>query len=232
MKIALLGYGRMGKAIEKIAVKKGHIIAAIIDKTSSKGNIKNADVAINFSVPNSALDNIALALDKSIPVICGTTGWLENYQQAVDLTKKNNTAFLFSSNFSIGVNIFFKINQTLAKMMKNHKGYLASIEETHHIHKLDKPSGTAITIAEGIIDNTDLNDWHLDKSVENGLRINSVRKNEINGKHVVQYTSDIDLISLYHEAYNRDGFASGAILAAEWILGKKGIFKMDDVLNL
>jgi 4-hydroxy-tetrahydrodipicolinate reductase len=232
MKFALLGFGRMGKAIEEIALERGHEIICKIDKNISEGNLYQADVAINFSIPDAAVDNISRALNKSVPVICGTTGWLDAYQQVTQIALEKNTAFLYASNFSVGVNLFFKLNKVLAQIMESHKEYSASMEETHHIHKLDAPSGTAITLAEGIIENSNLIDWKLDGDGKDSLRIQSYREGEIPGTHSVKYKSPIDNITIEHKAHSRKGFAFGAVIAAEWIVGKKGIFKMDDVLNL
>jgi 4-hydroxy-tetrahydrodipicolinate reductase len=232
MKFALLGYGRMGKAIEEIALERGHEIICKIDKNLNEGNLYQADVAINFSIPDAAVDNISRALNKSVPVICGTTGWLDAYQQVTQIAIKKNTAFLYASNFSVGVNLFFKLNMVLAQIMESHKEYSASMEETHHIHKLDAPSGTAITLAEGIIENSNLIDWKLGEDGKDSLRIQSYREGEIPGTHTVKYKSPIDNITIEHKAHNRKGFAFGSVIAAEWIVGKKGIFKMDDVLNL
>ena len=231
MKISLLGYGRMGKAIEKIALKRGHEIVSKIDKGYNQGNINQADVAINFSIPAAAVNNITIALESKIPVVCGTTGWLEHYKKVTQIASYNDTAFLYASNFSIGVNLFFKLNKTLAKMIQSQAGYKPSMEEIHHVHKLDEPSGTAITLAEGILENSSLSQWCQQDAGEDELEIKSIREGEVPGIHSIQYKSDIDSISIRHEAFNRKGFAFGALIAAEWIVGKKGIFKMDDVLN-
>ena len=232
MKFALLGYGRMGKAIEQIALDRGHQIVCKIDKNLSEGKLHEADAAINFSIPDAAADNISSALNQRVPVVCGTTGWLDAYQQVTQTSLEKNTAFLYASNFSVGVNLFFKLNKVLAQMMHPHKEYRASMEETHHIHKLDAPSGTAITLAEGIIENSDLIDWKLDEDAKDSLSIQSYREGEVPGTHSIKYKSTIDDITIEHKAHNRKGFALGAVIAAEWIVGKKGIFKMDDVLNL
>jgi 4-hydroxy-tetrahydrodipicolinate reductase len=232
MKFALLGYGRMGKAIEQIALNRGHQIVCKIDKNLSEGKLHEADAAINFSIPDAAADNISSALNQRVPVVCGTTGWLDAYQQVTQTALEKNTAFLYASNFSVGVNLFFKLNKVLAQMMHPHKEYRASMEETHHIHKLDAPSGTAITLAEGIIENSDLIDWKLDEDAKDSLSIQSYREGEVPGTHSIKYKSTIDDITIEHKAHNRKGFALGAVIAAEWIVGKKGIFKMDDVLNL
>ena len=232
MKIGLLGYGRMGKAIEKIAIERGHEIVYKLDQNYNHGNLINADVAINFSIPNSAVNNITIALESSIPVICGTTGWLDHYKKITQIALHNKTAFLYASNFSIGVNLFFKLNKTFAKIVQGQSDYKPSIEEIHHIHKLDAPSGTAITLAEGILENSNLKQWRQQDAGEDELEIKSIREGEVPGIHSIQYKSDIDSITIKHEAFNRRGFAFGALIAAEWIVGKKGIFKIDDVLNL
>ena len=232
MKIALLGYGRMGKAIENIAKSRGHEIVAKIDKDQIEGTLEHANVAINFSIPDAAVNNIFSALSLKIPVVCGTTGWLEDLKKVTDFTTKNDTAFLYASNFSIGVNLFFKLNEQLAKMMNNQSEYKVNIEEIHHIHKLDAPSGTAITLAEGIIENSKSSDWSLSTDKSDEIQIDAIREEEVPGTHTITYESSIDAISIKHEAHNREGFALGALVAAEWIVGKKGIFKMSDVLNL
>ena len=232
MKFALLGYGRMGRAIEQIALERGHNIVCKVDKNLNEGKLQEADVAINFSIPDAAVENINRALNQEIPVVCGTTGWLDAYHQVTQNAHDNNTAFLYSSNFSIGVNLFFKLNKVLAQMMLPHKEYIVSIEEKHHIHKLDAPSGTAITLAEGIIENSDLNKWSMSEEIKDSVFIQSLRGGEVPGTHSIKYESLIDEIKIEHKAHNREGFAVGAIIAAEWIVGKKGIFKMDDILNL
>ena len=231
MKIGLLGYGRMGRAIEKIALERGHEIVYKLDQDYNHGNLINADVAINFSIPNSAVNNITIALESSIPVICGTTGWLDHYKKITQIAIHNKTAFLYASNFSIGVNLFFKLNKILAKILQGQSDYKPSIEEIHHVHKLDAPSGTAITLAEGILENSNLKQWRKQDAGEDELEIKSIREGELPGIHSIQYKSDIDSITIKHEAFNRRGFAFGALIAAEWIVGKKGIFKIDDVLN-
>jgi len=232
MKFALLGYGRMGKAIEKIALERGHQIVCKIDKDHQEGKLEEAEAAIIFSVPDAAVENMNLALSHSVPVVCGTTGWLEDYDQVVQNTQKNNTAFLYASNFSVGVNLFFKLNKIFAQIMQKHQEYNTSLEEIHHIHKLDATSGTAITLAEDIIENSDYSQWKLDENGSETLSISSIRKGEVPGTHRVSYQSPIDNITIEHKAHNREGFALGAVVAAEWIVGKKGIYKMEDVLNL
>ena len=233
MKIALLGYGRMGKTIEKFAQERNHEIVFILDKNEEKGFLAEAEVAINFSVPEAAVKNIKLALGKKIPVICGTTGWLDFYDEVTSFCNTNKTAFLYASNFSIGVNLFFKINELAAKLMKPHsEEYKPSIQEIHHIHKLDAPSGTAITIAESLVDTGHFSTWELNGTTDKKLNIESVREGEVPGTHSITYHSQVDEISLKHEAFSRDGFALGAVIAAEWILNKKGVFSMQDVLNI
>ena len=229
MKIALLGYGRMGQAIEKIAIDRGHTIVAKIDK-DNPDEAYEADVAINFSVPMAAYENITSAIDKKIPVVCGTTGWLDRLDEVETLCQQNEGAFLYASNFSLGVNLFFELNVKLADMMQKQPLYTASIEGIHHTQKLDKPSGTAITLAEGIPSAGNV--WHLVEDNGEGVPITSIRKDEVPGTHTVTHRSEIDEISITHTAHNRTGFALGAIIAAEWIQNKKGIFSMRDVLQL
>ena len=229
MKIALLGYGRMGQAIEKIAIDRGHTIVAKIDK-DNPDEAYEADVAINFSVPMAAYENITSAIDKKIPVVCGTTGWLDRLHEVETLCQQNEGAFLYASNFSLGVNLFFELNAKLAEMMQKQPLYTASIEEIHHTQKLDKPSGTAITLAEGIPSAGNV--WHLVEDNGEGVPITSIRKDEVPGTHTVTHRSEIDEISITHTAHDRTGFALGAIIAAEWIQNKKGIFSMRDVLQL
>ena len=233
MKIALLGYGRMGQAIEKFALQRAHQIVFTLDKDSAQGDLSNADVAINFSVPQSAVENIKSALEKQIPVVSGTTGWLDDYEEVAAFCKAQNTGFLYASNFSIGVNLFFKINTLVAKLMKSHQEkYQPSLEEIHHIHKLDAPSGTALSLADSVLNESSFKEWELDGNSKTKLNIHSKREGEVPGTHTVKYTSSIDEISLKHEAFGRDGFALGAIIAAEWLMGKKGVFGMKDVLNI
>ena len=229
MKIALLGYGRMGQAIEKIAIDRGHTIVAKIDK-DNPDEAYEADVAINFSIPTAAYENITSAINKKIPVVCGTTGWLDRLDEVETLCQQNEGAFLYASNFSLGVNLFFELNVKLADMMQKQPLYTASIEEIHHTQKLDKPSGTAITLAEGIPSAGNV--WHLVEDNGEGVPITSIRKDEVPGTHTVTHRSEIDEISITHTAHNRTGFALGAIIAAEWIQNKKGIFSMRDVLQL
>lgn len=231
MRIALLGYGRMGQTIEKIAKERGNTIARIIDKDDDF-NPEGIDVAIDFSIPEAAAKNIENCLNNNIPVVSGTTGWLQDYDKMVALCSEKKSAFLYASNFSVGVNIFFELNKVLAKMMKNIPGYTASMEETHHIHKVDAPSGTAITLAEGVIENSDLDGWVLDNQEENKLPIHSIREGEVPGTHSIKYSSEVDDIFIEHKAHSRQGFALGAVIAAEWLADKQGVFSMKDVLNL
>lgn len=233
MKIALLGYGRMGKEIEKIAVSRGHEIVIKKDQ-GDVVDITLADVAIDFSVPTSAFDNISLCLQNAVPVVSGTTGWLEKYEDAVELCNQNKGGFIYASNFSLGVNIFFEINKRLAKMMDQVSDYTTAIEEIHHTKKLDAPSGTAITLAEGIIDNCKKSEWELDGDVNNEsiIPITAKRIPDVPGTHTISYDSLVDRIEIKHTAHSRKGFALGAVIAAEWIIGKSGVFSMKDVLNI
>ena len=233
MKIALLGYGRMGKAIEQIAIERGHAIVAMVDKNENQGNLSEANVAINFSVPDAAVANIKAAMEKQIPVVCGTTGWLEHLKEVEDYCTQNKSAFIYASNFSVGVNLFFKLNKILAKLMHPHKSYTPQMKEIHHIHKLDAPSGTAITLAEGVFDQSEYTDWSIDETNgETTLPITVERTGEVPGTHSIEYKSDVDSISIQHEAHSRQGFALGAVIAAEWIQNKKGVFTMNDVLDI
>ena len=231
MKIALLGYGRMGKTIEKLAVERGHSVVKKIDQGDTY-DFPDADVAIDFSVPDAAVDNISMALKSGVPVVSGTTGWLDRYPEMVALCKENNGAFIYASNFSVGVNIFFELNKKLAQMMKALDSYNVSMTEVHHIHKLDAPSGTAITLAEGIIEESSKTDWILGNEESNKITIKAVREAEVPGTHTITYQSDVDEIMIEHKAHSRNGFALGAIIAAEWLKDKKGVHTMKDVLNL
>ncbi|MCB0467298.1 MAG: 4-hydroxy-tetrahydrodipicolinate reductase [Aequorivita sp.] len=232
MKIALLGYGKMGKTIEKLALEKGHTIVFKSTSDSEKGFFDEADAAIEFSSPESAIKNISRALEAGIPIVCGTTGWLEKHDEMVKLCEKRNGSFIYASNFSVGVNLFFSINDYVAKLMAPWKEYNVSVEEIHHLQKKDAPSGTAITIAEGILKHSDKKDWKLNTSEENSLNITAKREEDVKGTHTVSYNSSIDTISLKHEAHSREGFALGAILAAEFLKDKKGIFTMKNVLGI
>ncbi|WP_322550677.1 4-hydroxy-tetrahydrodipicolinate reductase [Flavobacterium psychraquaticum] len=232
MKIALLGYGKMGKVIEQIALERGHEIVLRKDQDISFDGLQLADVAIDFSVPNSAAVNITACLNNGIPVISGTTGWLVNYQKIVDLCEAKQGSFIYASNFSLGVNVFFELNEYLAKMMTNLKQYNVSMEEIHHMQKLDAPSGTAITLADGIIKNSDYTNWTLETPISKEIHIEAKRIENIPGTHSVFYNSNVDQIEIKHTAHSREGFALGAVVAAEWLVGKKGVFTMKDVLGL
>jgi len=235
MKIVLFGYGKMGKEVEKIALERGHELILRIEK-NEEYDISEADVAIDFSVPSAAFNNITSCFKKNIPVISGTTGWLEDYEKAVTICKKNNGSFIYASNFSIGVNLFFELNDKLSRIMNSNNNYTPSIEEIHHTKKLDAPSGTAITIAEQTIKNSSTKEWCLhtnkakvDKEI---IPISSKRIKDVPGTHIVVYESEIDSIEIKHTAHNRKGFALGAIIAAEWLINKNGVYTMKDVLNL
>lgn len=232
MNIALFGYGKMGRMIERIALERNHDIVAKIDLDTVEIDFSNIDVAIDFSMPNAAFGNIRMCMEHGIPVICGTTGWLKDYENAVNLCKEKNGAFIYASNFSLGVNLFFELNSYLAKMMGNLKQYKVGVEEIHHTQKLDAPSGTAITLAEGIIGETDYTDWKLETAGPDQIPIIAKRIDNTPGTHTVSYTSEIDSVEIVHTAFNREGFALGAVIAAEWIRGKTGVFTMKDVLNL
>jgi 4-hydroxy-tetrahydrodipicolinate reductase len=232
MKIALLGYGKMGQVIEKIALQRGHEIVLRKSIEDTFDGLENADVAIDFSAPDAAVENISAALKLGIPVISGTTGWLSEYENMVQLCIEKNTAFISSSNFSLGVNIFFELNEYLAKIMSKFDAYKVGIEEIHHTQKLDSPSGTAISLANGIIKNSNYENWTLGNPSPNDIVIDAKRIENVPGTHTVSYNSDVDLIEIKHLAHNREGFALGAVIAAEWILGKKGVFTMKDVLNI
>lgn len=232
MKIALLGYGKMGKIVEKLAVKKGHTIVSRINQYSSKEEILKADIAIEFSTPQAAVSNIKFCLENDIPIVSGTTGWLAHYDKMIKLCKNRNGSFIYASNFSIGVNLFFSINEYVSNLMESWKDYQVSIEEVHHNQKQDIPSGTAVTLAEEIIRNSDKKNWELNGTEAENINITAKRKNDIKGTHIINYDSNIDTISIKHEAHSRDGFALGAILAAEWLVNKKGIFTMKDVLQI
>ena len=232
MNIALLGYGRMGKSIEVIALNRNHTISLKISDTNLEYDFSNTDVAIDFSIPSVAVTNIKKALDAGVPVISGTTGWLSQYDEVVNYCKSKNGTFLYASNFSLGVNIFFEINNRLSQLMSGFNEYSVALEEIHHTQKLDAPSGTAITLAEQIINNTSYNNWTLEQPKSDELFIDAKRIEGVPGTHEVNYQSEIDTISIKHTAHSRQGFAMGAVIAAEWIKDKKGVFSMKDVLNI
>ncbi len=237
MKLLLIGYGKMGKTIETIALQRGH---EIIEKISQANKhlltsdlLKSVDVAIEFTSPNSAKNNIITCIDAQIPVIVGSTGWHEQKEEIEAYCVKKESALLAASNFSIGVNLFFAMNTHLAKIMNTQMAYDVEIEEIHHIHKLDKPSGTAITAAEGILKNLERKkQYSIDNKNNENIYIDCIRTDEVPGTHTVKYISEIDSIELKHTAFNRQGFALGAVMAAEFINGKKGIFTMQDLLKI
>lgn len=233
MKIALLGYGRMGQAIEKIAIERGHEIVLKVDQDTRSYDVSIADVAIDFSIPTAAVDNLTNCFNADTPVVSGTTGWLNNYEAMCNLCKEQNGSFIYASNFSLGVNLFFELNKKVAQLMKPMLGtYGVTTEEIHHTKKLDAPSGTAITLAEGIIENTSFNGWKLYEGDQNNVAITAKRVGDVPGTHSITYHSEVDEIEIKHTAYNRQGFALGAVVAAEWLADKKGIYEMKDVLGL
>ncbi len=232
MKLALLGYGKMGKTIERLAVEAGHEVVFIKDRANERGDLAEADVAIDFSTPEAAVDNISRCILDGIPIVSGTTGWLKDYDKVLKLCEERNGSFIYASNFSIGVNLFFGLNEYLAKQMSSWPMYDISIEEIHHTEKKDAPSGTAISLAEGIIKNTAKEAWQLDGQGDAVVPIHAKREEDVKGTHEITYSSEIDTISIKHEAHSRDGFAKGAILAAQWLQNKKGVFGMKDVLGI
>jgi 4-hydroxy-tetrahydrodipicolinate reductase len=238
MNILLLGYGKMGKLIEQIALEKGHTIAAAIHEKNrhllNTLDTSQVDVAIEFSHPEAAADNITFALNHHIPVVCGTTGWLHHKKEIDRLCALTEGTFLYASNFSLGVNLFFKLNELLAKMMAPHANYQARMKEIHHTEKKDAPSGTAISLAEGIIHHLPVvSGWVNEPTTDNSkLSIESIRENQVPGTHTVTWDSPVDSIEITHIAHSRMGFATGAVLVAEWIADKKGVLTMDDFLKL
>ncbi|MFZ4263162.1 4-hydroxy-tetrahydrodipicolinate reductase [Sphingobacterium sp. HJSM2_6] len=244
MKIILLGYGKMGQLIERFAVKRGHEIVLVVDENNRSSieleDIEDADLAIDFSTPDAALDNISLCFEANLPIVVGTTGWYEHLEEVKDTCLNADQSLLYGSNFSIGVNIFFHINKLLAKAINPYKQYDVQVEEIHHIHKLDAPSGTAITIAEGILDQIDdKNSWvnSIEGSGEeiiakpDQLLIESLRIEEVPGTHTVLYSSEVDQIEFTHTAHSREGFALGAVIAAEWLYGKKGFYQVTEMFD-
>lgn len=234
MKILLIGYGKMGKAIESIALKRGHTVVGRIDNKEELLKFNSgADAAIEFSQPDAVVENLKFCFDKKIPVACGTTGWLEKRKEMEGLCLQKGGAFFYASNYSLGVNIFFKLNEFLARLMNRQAGYDVSIDETHHTQKKDAPSGTAISLAEGIIKNyRSKKEWAPGKtSNPEALVINSFRIDPAPGTHMVKYQSPVDDLEIKHTAHSREGFALGAVLVAEWLAGKTGIYSMDDFLK-
>jgi 4-hydroxy-tetrahydrodipicolinate reductase len=236
MKIALIGNGKMGKAIADLAIKKGHSVSVIMDNESDWENqadqLSHCDVAIEFTTPQTVVTNLLRCFDAGLPVITGTTGWTNDLEAVTKQCTEKGGSLLYASNFSLGMNILFEINRKLAQMMAGYPMYKVDITETHHIHKLDKPSGTAISLANDIIaENHSYQAFNLENDLEKSICIHSIREGEVTGIHTVKWNSEIDCLSLKHEAHNRHGLAIGALLAAEWIIGKTGIFTMRDVLH-
>lgn len=238
MRIALIGYGKMGHEIEKIALERGHEIVSIIDFKNQEDfhsdGFKSADVAIEFSTPSSAISNYRNAFEYHIPVVAGTTGWLDHLDEIKEKCITGEQTFFYASNYSLGVNIFFALNRYLSNLMDKYNDYDVTMEETHHIHKLDAPSGTAITLAEGVIENMKRKDnWTLEASSphSSSIHIEAIREGEVPGNHKVKYFSDFDSITIEHDAVSRRGFALGAVIAAEFTKGKKGFLGMNDLLN-
>ena len=237
MKIALIGYGKMGKEIEQILIARGHTIPLIIDLNNTNdldaAHLKEIDVAIEFTTPSTAYGNVVKCLEAGVPVVCGTTAWLDKLPQVEQLCKEKNGAFFYASNYSIGVNIFFEINRHLAQLMNRFGEYDVTIEETHHTQKKDAPSGTAVTLAEGILENLDRKQkWVCGTTtVPEELEVVAIRRSVVPGTHTVTYESDVDSLSITHMATSRRGFALGAVLAAEFLYGKTGIFSMKDLMK-
>ncbi len=237
MKLALIGYGKMGREIEKIAVSRGHQIVSIIDINNEADfdseAFKSADVAIEFTSPQSAMDNFRRCFDANVPVVAGTTGWYDHLEEVKQTCQMEGKTFFYASNFSLGVNIFFAMNKYLAKIMNQYPDYDVKMEETHHIHKLDAPSGTAITLAEGVLQNIDRKDsWKLETAESStDLPIHCIREGEVPGIHEIIYESEVDIISIKHDAKSRKGFALGAVIAAEFTAGKVGFLGMSDMLK-
>lgn len=237
MKIALIGYGKMGKEIEQIALSRGHEVVLKISVENlndfTPDNLKKADVAIEFTAPDAALNNMYTCFDVGIPVVVGTTGWNKHLDEVKKYCNTKNATLLYASNFSVGVNLFFALNKRLAELMVPYNQYDVTIEEIHHTQKLDAPSGTAISLANDILAvHPTKKQWSLQKNDAENLFINVKRIDPVPGTHSIKYSSDIDDIEIIHTAHNRKGFATGAVIAAEWIAGKKGIYTMNDVLNI
>lgn len=233
MKIALFGYGKMGKAIERIALERGHQIVCKITSKTKEYNIVKADIAIDFSLPDIAYQNIVTSIENNVPVISGTTGWLDKYDSIITLCKQKKGAFIYASNFSLGVNLFFELNKKLTELMCKYTGYDTSITEIHHKQKLDEPSGTAITLAEQILEKNTKNKWVLGVTKDKkALPIISKRVEDVYGIHQIKFSSEIDEIEIIHKAKNREGFALGAVIAAEWLINKEGVYTMQDVLEI
>ncbi len=239
MKIGLLGYGKMGRAIEQIATEKGLDIAWRIGRSNQSDLtpewLKTADVVIEFTRPEAAFDNVMFCLKNGVPVVSGTTGWLEKLPQAKEFCQKNGGALLWASNFSVGVNLFFALNRYLARLMNRQEGYAPELTEIHHIHKLDAPSGTALTLAQDLIEAHDrMQGWSLSPAPAGPeeVPVTAIREGEVPGTHIIRWAGPADEISIEHKAHSRAGFAVGAVLAAQWLAGKKGVFSMKDVLGI
>ena len=232
MRIGLFGYGTMGKMIERIASERGHSIVSRIDTPGETPAFETLDIAIDFSTPEAALGNVCDCLEAGIPVVSGTTGWMDDFPKAERLCRQVDGAFLYASNFSLGMNLFFELNAHLARLMSQFPDYSLHMTEIHHTRKLDAPSGTAITLAEGIIENSSYTQWNAGNGSSNVIPITSERVGDTPGTHRITYDSKVDQIEIQHTAHNREGFALGAVLAAEWLVDKTGVFGMKDVLNL
>jgi 4-hydroxy-tetrahydrodipicolinate reductase len=235
MTIALLGYGKMGKEIEAIALQRGHTIVLKVDEsnasTFTNDELKKADVAIEFSTPHTVISNIKKCFEAQVPVIVGTTGWYDSFAEIEKECQQKNGALFHATNFSLGVNLFFKVNSYLAELMNKYDSYNVEMEEIHHIHKLDKPSGTAISLANQVLEKIERKkNWSITDYNSDMLFIKDVREGEVPGTHIIKYTSAVDDIEIMHKAHNRKGFALGAVIAAEYIKGKKGIFTMNDLI--
>ena len=239
MKLAILGYGKMGKVIERIALERGHEIGLKITSSNlnelTKENLSTQDAAIDFSVPSQVVNNIQVCFDSKLPIVVGTTGWYNQFEAIKSACKDKNGALLTATNFSVGVNLFFELNRKLAKLMNSRREYTAKVDEIHHTEKLDSPSGTAISLADDLIENHEsYQKWENQAIVDSAdiLPVISKRETDVKGTHIISYESDVDKISIEHFAKNRDGFGLGAVLAAEFIYQKTGVFNMQDVLKL
>lgn len=239
MNVALIGYGKMGHEVEQVLLQRGHNISLIIDETNSSDldpenlKAKSIDVAVEFSTPHTAYSNIVRCLEAGVPVVCGTTGWLDKLDDAKTLCRQKDGAFFYASNYSVGVNILFRVNEALARMMNGFPEYDVTVEEVHHVQKKDAPSGTAITIAEGILDGVDRKKKWVGETTTtpSELEVVSVRRSVAPGTHTITYESEADSITVTHNSKNRRGLAVGAVMAAEFICGKKGVFTMADMLG-
>ena len=235
MKIALIGYGKMGKEIEAIALKRGHEVILKIDKDNQDEmnivNLKKADVAIEFSTPHTVVENIYKCFNAHLPVVVGATGWYDKFDEIIAHCEGNRGSLFHATNFSVGVNLFFKLNSYLAELMNKYEDYDISMEEIHHIHKLDKPSGTAISLANQILNKVKRKEkWSIDEKAPNTLHIVDKREGEVPGTHIVKYHSSIDDIEIMHKAHSRKGFALGAVIAAEFLQGRTGVYSMNDLI--